>query len=83
LTAEIERKSLLKGAIKWGRGADRYHRRAHQRRGDLQKVKGLGNAIDDDDFRSSNWLRTKDFQPCDSARYADMTETQGFWDVCP
>jgi hypothetical protein len=25
-------------------------------------MKGLGNAIDSDDSRSSTWLRTKDFQ---------------------
>jgi hypothetical protein len=29
---------------------------------ELKNMKGLGHAIDSDDFRSSTWLRTKDFQ---------------------
>jgi hypothetical protein len=28
-------------------------------------MEGLGHAIGNDNVRSSNWLRIKDFQPCD------------------
>jgi hypothetical protein len=64
LTVQAEGMSLSKDRIKKGRGADYISpRKSMTRRG--ANMEGLGHAIGNDNVRSSNWLRIKDFQPCD------------------